>query len=222
MNDDVYVSADQISRDFDLGGETVHALQAASFSIGPGEKIAIVGPSGSGKSTLLHILAGLDDPSAGSIVWPALGPKETLRPAQVGFLAQEQSLVSSLTVLENVELPLLFMNVPYDKAEFSARGIIEQLDLSELTDKLPDELSFGQMKRVAMARAFASRPKLLIADEPTGQLDHATARSFLDALETSLDGSDTALVLTTHDTEVARRMSGVWRMNHGILEVETK
>jgi putative ABC transport system ATP-binding protein/lipoprotein-releasing system ATP-binding protein len=209
-------------RFYHTGEEETLALRGVSLEVKSGELAAIMGPSGSGKSTLLHIIAGLTDKTSGSIDWPALGPRETLRPWKIGFVAQEQSLMTSLNVRENIELPMLFMGSGQKEAEARAEDILERLNLSEIADKLPDELSGGQMKRAASARALASRPKLILADEPTGQLDHATARQFLDVLFAWITDTDIAVVMTTHDREVAGCMKTIWTMEHGVMKEGVK
>lgn len=222
MKNEAYVRAENLGHTFYQGNIAIPALKTATFTIGPRAKIAIVGPSGSGKSTLLHIIAGLADETSGVIAWPALGPRETLRPWQIGFIAQEQSLVTSLSVQENIELPMLFMGAKRKEAEARARDILDRLNLAGIADKLPDELSGGQMKRAASARALVSKPRLILADEPTGQLDHATARHFLEALFDWIEDADTAVVMTTHDREVARYMDTIWTMDHGVMKEGAK
>ena len=197
----------------------VVALVSATCAIMPGDRIALVGPSGSGKSTLLHLLGGLDTPTSGILAWPALGARETLRPGKIGFVFQTQSLLAPMTVIENVEIPLLLGQVSAEKARATALDMLERIGLESLAEKLPEELSGGQAQRVAVARALACRPKLILADEPTGQLDHPTAQHLFDVLLAALEGTDTALLVATHDMTVAERMHTVWRMQHGTLEV---
>src|SRR3984893_16216444 len=201
------------------GSDAQTALSTASCSVAPGDRIAIVGPSGSGKSTLLHLLGGLDTPTSGNLTWPALGPREVLRPAKIGFVFQMPSLLAPLTVVENVGSPLLLGHVHAEKARAAALDALERIELGSIADKLPEELSGGQAQRVAIARALASQPKLILADEPTGQLDHPTAQHLFDVLLASLEGTETALVVATHDRTVAERMNTLWHMQHGILEV---
>ena len=205
------------SRDFVLAGQRVAAVDDVDCLIYAGQRIAITGPSGSGKSTLLNLLAGLDDVSGGTIAWPGFNPARPLRPQQIGFVFQSPSLVPALTVLENVRLPLditgLAASVAMDPFE-----ALERLSLSELRDKLPDQLSGGQMQRVALARAMVTRPKIIFADEPTGQLDHATGQSVMQALLAAVEGTGTALVVATHDPAVAALMGESWQMASGRLQ----
>ena len=180
-----------------------------------GDRIALVGPSGSGKSTLLHLLGGLDLPSKGEISWPVLGARDTLRPRQVAFVFQVPSLIPTLTALENVALPLLLGGVRPNDAMAAARTALAQIDLDEIASRAPRRTLGGQAQRVGVARALAYHPRLILADEPTGQLDRATAAHLMDTLLTALAGTDTALVIATHDPEIAGRMRTVWYMNHG-------
>ncbi len=200
-------------------GNRVEALVSATCSVKTGEHIALMGQSGSGKSTLLHLMGGLDEPSAGTVSWPALGGKNALRPDKIGFVFQMPSLLSSLNVVENVKLPLLLMGVDSGKAHLSAVEILERIELAELIDKLPQELSGGQLQRVALARALVTKPKLILADEPTGQLDHPTSMKLFDILSDYIKDMDTSLVVATHDAAVAERMKKTWKMDHGVLEV---
>lgn len=206
-----------VSRTYMPGPTAVLGLLEASCQVRPGDRIAVVGPSGSGKSTLLHLIGGLDRPTSGRITWPALGPREGLRPTKVGFVFQTESLLAPLTAVENVELPLLLGPASPAEARAAALEALQSVDLGNLADKLPEELSGGQAQRVAVARALASHPRLLLADEPTGQLDHPTAQHLFDVLLGVLDRLDAALVVATHDPAVAERMGTVWRIHHGRL-----
>jgi ABC-type lipoprotein export system ATPase subunit len=197
----------------------VVALASATCSVMPADRIAVIGPSGSGKSTLLYMLGGLETPTSGSVTWPALGPPEGLRPAKVAFVFQMPSLLVSLTAVENVELPLLLDHIDAKITRQAALAALDSVELSGIAESLPEELSGGQAQRVSMARALAYRPKLILADEPTGQLDHPTAQRLFDVLLAALEGTDTALVVATHDPDVAGRMHVIWHMHHGVLEI---
>ncbi|MEW6420780.1 MAG: ABC transporter ATP-binding protein [Deinococcota bacterium] len=205
------VEARGVTREFQMAGQTVTALQSATLRIHPGDRIALLGPSGSGKSTLLYLLGGLDTPTSGTVTWPALGQGPDLRPGKVAFVFQAQSLLPPLTALENVALPLLLGGQSPDAAEQEAAAWLERLALHSLAHQLPEELSGGQAQRVAVARALVTHPRLILADEPTGQLDSATAQRLLDVLLASL-GPDVALVMATHDLHAAHRMDTLWRM----------
>ena len=197
----------------------VKALASVTCSIFPKDRIALTGPSGSGKSTLLHLMAGLDSPTSGMISWPALGSIKNLRPEKISIIFQNNSLIASLNVVENVEMPLLLQGIKPSKARAAALEAIEKISLGSIAFKLPEELSGGQAQRVAVARTFASDPKLIIADEPTGQLDHPTAKQMFDVFLASIENSDAALVVATHDPAVANRMDTIWQIQHGRVEV---
>lgn len=212
------LEARAIRRVFMQGTQQVIAVSDASCVIQPGNKIAIIGPSGSGKSTLLHLFAGLDQPTSGSLVWPALGDPVNLRPSQIGVALQVPGLLPPLSVVENVALPLLLQNYEPEKASEIASASLESLGLISLADQLPEELSGGQAQRVALARTLVTHPRLILADEPTGQLDHPTAQALFDLLFSAIAGKSTALVVTTHDPAVADRFDQVWQMRQGILK----
>jgi len=217
MPSDLVAEAIDVGRVFGANGSEVVALQHATCRIQRGDRIALVGPSGSGKSTLLHLLAALDEPTTGTITWPALGERNTLRPSKISFVFQTESLLAPLTVLENIEVPRLLAGSNANEARNDASEILGALDLGALADKLPEEISGGQAQRAAVARSLITRPALILADEPTGQLDHHTAAHLLDLLLRRLEGSDTALVIATHDPVVAGRMKIQWTMDHGVL-----
>ncbi|MFL0198505.1 ABC transporter ATP-binding protein [Clostridium sp. WILCCON 0269] len=216
---DYFIRLENVARTYFQGDTTIEALKHATCDICPKDRISIIGPSGSGKSTLLHIMAGLDDPTAGSIDWPLLGSKEVLRPAQIGFISQTRSLMSSLNVIENIALPLVLMGKRYQEAIDTASDLLKRMMLSDISQKLPNELSGGQLQRVAAARVLSTKPMVILADEPTGQLDHCTSEHLLDILFEYIDDTDTAVVISTHDLEIAGRMDKRWQINYGALEV---
>jgi ABC-type lipoprotein export system ATPase subunit len=211
------VQARALRRVFRQGGIDVVAVANADCTILPGDRIAITGPSGSGKSTLMHLLAGLDEPTSGTISWPALGPRSTLRPTQIGVALQMPGLLPPLTVVENVALPLLLSQADPEQAGAAAYRILEEQDLGGLADKLPEELSGGQAQRVSLVRALVTRPRLVLADEPSGQLDHPTAQHMFDLLLTAVEDSGAALVVATHDASIAERLGCVWEIHQGSL-----
>jgi ABC-type lipoprotein export system ATPase subunit len=216
--DELLVSLDGVSRHYGRGRTETAALCNVSCQITANARVAIVGPSGSGKSTLLHLIAGLDTPTTGVIRWPGLGSEADLRPDQICLVFQTPSLLPTLTVLENVELCWLLSKRNEADARSAALQILAKLDLSSIVDKLPDELSGGQVQRVAAARAVVCEPRLILADEPTGQLDSATASKLIETLLESAANSGAALIIATHDPAVAGRMRAQWRLVHGKLE----
>jgi putative ABC transport system ATP-binding protein/lipoprotein-releasing system ATP-binding protein len=193
------------------------ALEPCDCTVGRGQRIALVGPSGSGKSTLLHLMAGLDVPSRGEVVWPALGPREALRPGPVAVVFQGPSLLPALTIIENVALPLILAGTDAGVAIATAANALELLDLTDVREKLPEEVSGGQAQRAAVARALAGEPSLVIADEPTGQLDHANGRGVVEALLTTAESFGAALVIATHDDMVADALGERWEIHSGRL-----
>lgn len=216
MRSSPLVRCDGLGRTFGTGSAAVVAVHGVTCEIHPGQQIALVGPSGSGKSTLLHLIAGLDRPTTGEVQWPAIGGFDDLRPGPIGVIFQGPSLLPPLDVVENVALPLILGGDSDRVATATATAALEALDLQALASKLPEELSGGQAQRVAVARALAGQPRLILADEPTGQLDHvngaAVVRALLDA---ATHGA--ALLVTTHDPEVARRFDRIWSMDDGEL-----
>jgi ABC-type lipoprotein export system ATPase subunit len=211
------VRCERVARTFGSGAAAVVAVHDVTCEIDAAQEVAITGPSGSGKSTLLHLLAGLDEPTAGTVTWPALGARCELRPGPVAVVFQGPSLLPPLDVTENVALPLLLAGAAESDARAAATAALERLDLVEVAEKLPEELSGGQAQRVAVARALAGNPQLILADEPTGQLDHAAATVVIDALLDTARHLGAALVVTTHDRRVADRLADRWVMADGAV-----
>jgi ABC-type lipoprotein export system ATPase subunit len=209
-----------VGRTYGAGRAAVVALHDATCEVFAGELVALVGPSGSGKSTLLHLLAGLDAPTAGTISWPALGARDALRPGPVGVVFQGPSLLPLLDVSENVALPLLLAGNGRERAAEGARTALARLGLEDLGAKLPEELSGGQAQRVAVARVLAGAPRLILADEPTGQLDHVAGAQVIDVLIETATATGAALVVSTHDDELAAGLAAQWRMADGRLRVD--
>jgi putative ABC transport system ATP-binding protein/lipoprotein-releasing system ATP-binding protein len=208
-----------VARTYGAGRAATVALHATSCEVFAGQRIAVVGPSGSGKSTLLHLMAGLDDPTVGEVSWPAIGAREALRPRRVAMIFQGPSLLPPLSVLENTALPLVIGGMTDAEARAVAHRALRGLDLDGLADKLPEEISGGQAQRVAVARALAGAPSLILADEPTGQLDRASGAAVLDVLLAASDHAGSALVISTHDPRVAGRLPERWQMDSGEILV---
>jgi len=203
----------EISRDYDVGGRPVHALRGIDLSIPDGDYLSVMGPSGSGKSTLLNILGCLDRPTAGSYV---LDGREVahldeaalslVRRHRIGFVFQSFQLVSRMTAAGNVELPMIVAVAGVERAERSRRvaWALEAMGLHDRMDHRPDQLSAGQRQRVAIARAVVMRPALLLADEPTGNLDTATGEEVIALIE-KLNADGLTMVIVTHDPGVGGR-----------------
>lgn len=215
---EVLVRATGLCRQFGYGAGSVVAVARATFEIRPKDRIALVGPSGSGKTSLLHLIAALDQPSGGVIEWPALGDPGDLRPGQVSMAFQGPSLLPPITVAENVALSALLAGASDSVAAASAQAMLERLGLSEVASKLPEEISGGQAQRVGVARALMGEPRLILADEPTGQLDHASGKQLVDVLIQQAEALGAALVVATHDDAVAQQLPLRWTMTRRILQ----
>ncbi|MEU6194813.1 ABC transporter ATP-binding protein [Streptomyces sp. NPDC047061] len=201
-SDEVLVSCSDAALTFGRGAQAVVAVHGAALEIRAGDRLAVVGPSGSGKSSLLHLLAGLEQPTSGTVTRAA-----SLGPYDIGLVFQGDSLIPALDVVENTALPLVLTDRPEDEARLCALAALALVDAADLADRLPEEISGGQAQRVAAARVLAQAPRLILADEPTGRLDHATGARVLDALLTAADRTGAALVVTTHDPAVAARLT---------------
>jgi len=217
---DPLVRADNVGRTYGTGERAVVALENATFDILARSRIALVGSSGSGKTTLLHLVAGLDSPTNGTIQWPALGIKEHLRPRLVAMAFQGHSLISSLTIVENVALPLLIAGDRESEALKAAWEMLERMSLTDVGYSLPEEISGGQSQRAAIARALVTRPTLLLADEPTGQQDSEGSRHLMNFLLDFIQEFGTTLVVATHDRAIANLLPIQWSMEHGHLQTE--
>ena len=217
-----------LSRTYDMGGVPLHALRDVTLEIGAGEHVAVVGPSGSGKSTLLHILGFLDHPSAGSYRFAGrqvadLGEEELsrLRRHEVGFVFQFFHLLMRLSALGNVEVPMLFAGVDADERHERAQAALHAVGLDRRQDHRPDQLSGGERQRVAIARSIVMGPRLLLADEPTGNLDRASAAEVMELLE-GMGKDGRTLIVVTHDPAVAERARRVLRMDDGAVVEERR
>ena len=215
------IELEHLSRVFHLGDETVHALEDVTETIRAGEHVAIMGPSGSGKSTLLHLIGCLDRPSAGSYRFEgreisalAEGELDLLRQRRFGFVFQAFHLVARLSARQNVELPLVFAGVESGARRRRAEEVLEAVGLAHRARHRPSELSGGERQRIAIARALALSPSVLLADEPTGNLDRRSGDAVLDLLGELHAGGLTVLVVT-HDPRVARRAERVLMMEDG-------
>ncbi len=217
---DPIVTFEGVTRKFTVGGDEVTALAHVNCTVYSGDRIAITGPSGSGKSTLMALMAQLDAPSSGSIRWPRFPAGGSVRPKYIGLSFQSPSLIPALTALENVEIPLLVLDRQHE-ARQKAFEMLQSFKLEHVADRLPEELSGGQAQRVALARALVTSPALILADEPTGQLDQETGRSVIRKLVEISDMTGAALLIATHDPAIAPEMNTVWHMRYGALDVSS-
>ncbi|ORI13506.1 ABC transporter ATP-binding protein [Rhodococcus sp. 1168] len=206
-----------LTRTFGVGRTAKNTLAEVTCTVWPAARIAVTGPSGSGKSTLLHVMAGLESSSSGTVTWPGLDGHPLARPGRIGVVFQGPSLVPALTVSENVALPMLLGDTTRSDAAQRSRVALDRLGIGDLATSLPEELSGGQAQRVAVARVLAAAPRLILADEPTGQLDHQTAAMVLDVMLQTADELGAALVVSTHDPEIAKRLATRWTMRDGTL-----
>ena len=225
MND-VIVTASHVSRVFPMPAGPVTAVRDVTLAITRGEHTAVRGPSGCGKSTLLHMLGCVDTPSAGTLVFDGRDvsalkdrARSLLRLRHIGFVFQRFFLLPMLTAAENVELPQAEAGAPKDERRRRTLELLEYVGLAARADHRPSQLSGGEMQRVAIARALANRPRLLLADEPTGELDQATGEHIA-ALLDRVNADGTALVIVTHDPALASRARRVLTMRDGCIEGE--
>jgi putative ABC transport system ATP-binding protein len=216
-----------IHRDFQVGSQKVHALNDISLTIDSGEYVSIMGPSGSGKSTLLNLLGLLDRPSAGTYRLngqdvTALGDvrQAQVRNREIGFVFQMFHLVPRLTAAANVELPLMLAGIPPQERRLRVARALADLHLNDRALHKPEQLSGGQRQRVAIARATVTEPRVLLADEPTGNLDHASGQDVLHILE-ALNARGITLIMVTHDPEMGQRARRRLRMLDGCMTEET-
>ncbi|MDE3128294.1 MAG: ABC transporter ATP-binding protein [Gemmatimonadota bacterium] len=214
--------ARDLTKEYRVGDRTLTVLRDVSFSIPQGAFVAVVGPSGSGKTTLLGLLAGLDTPSRGTVLLDDadLGAMDEdararLRGAKVGFVFQSFQLIPTLTAIENVQVPLELRGDAH--AAERARELLARVGLADRLHHFPTELSGGEQQRVAIARAFSNDPRILFADEPTGNLDSDTGQRIIELLEQLNRESGATIVLVTHDSALAARAGRVIRLSDGVV-----
>ena len=218
------LSLHDLARDYRMGGEDVHAVRGVTLDVARGEYVAVVGPSGCGKSTLLNLLGVIDRPSRGRVLVDGRDTT-TMRDAEatafrlrhVGFVFQRFYLMPTLSALENVVLPMAEAGVPKAERTARARELLEYVGLAARERHRPTQLSGGEQQRVAIARALANRPSLLLADEPTGELDARTGAEII-RLFARLNADGTTIVVVTHDEELARAARRVVHMRDGVVE----
>jgi len=217
-----------LTKIYQMGEEKVHALNGIDLEIEKGDYVAIMGPSGSGKSTLMYLIGCLDTPTGGEYWLNDRAVRDLsdddlarVRNEEVGFVFQSFHLLPRYNALENVQLPLVYSNIPREQRLARAKEALAQVDLSDRANHRPNELSGGQRQRVAVARALIGKPSILLADEPTGNLDSATGKDIL-ALFGKLHKAGNTIILVTHDSEVASNAKRVIRLRDGRVESDVR
>ena len=220
----VVIKTEALTKVYEMGAEKVHALSGVDVEIRKGEYVAIMGPSGSGKSTLMNLIGCLDSPSAGKY-WLAgrlvsdLDDDELayIRNKEIGFVFQTFNLLPRATALHNVELPLIYNGTPSEERIEKAKKALERVDLMDRMNHKPNELSGGQRQRVAIARALVNSPSIVLADEPTGNLDSHTAEEVFEAMLRLSASHGTAFIIVTHDAGLASKAERVLHLSDGVL-----
>ncbi len=217
-----------LKREYDMGGEIIRALRGVDIAIRRNEYVAIMGPSGSGKSTLMNMIGCLDTPNAGEywlngLLVSSMADDELarVRNKEIGFVFQTFNLLPRATALHNVELPLVYAGVPSDERKRRAREALERVQLGERVDHRPNELSGGQRQRVAIARALVNNPSILLADEPTGNLDSTTSTEIMRVFE-ELASSGQTVIMVTHEPDIAAHARRVVILRDGIVESDER
>ena len=217
-----------IKREYDMGGEIVRALRGIDLAIGRNEYVAIMGPSGSGKSTLMNVIGCLDTPSAGEywlngqqVAHMTDDELARIRNKEIGFVFQTFNLLPRATALHNVELPLVYAGIPSAERRKRAEDALESVGLGDRMDHRPNELSGGQRQRVAIARALVNRPSILLADEPTGNLDSQTSAEIMKVFELLADSGQT-VIMVTHEADIAAHARRVVVLRDGMVHSDDR
>lgn len=217
-----------ITRDFQLGSETVHVLKGIDLKINKGEYVALMGPSGSGKSTLMNILGCLDTPTAGSYILNGKQVSEMpdnelaeIRNKEIGFVFQTFNLMPRTTALDNVALPMVYAGYSKNERNERATEVLTQVGLADRMDHKPNQLSGGQRQRVAVGRALVNKPSIILADEPTGNLDSKTSVEIM-KLFGEIHANGNTVILVTHEEDIADHAHRIIRLRDGVIEKDTK
>ncbi len=226
--DDALLLMESISKIYRVGQEEVHALREVSLTIGRNEYVAIMGPSGSGKSTLMNLIGCLDTPSEGRYFLAGRAVQDLdedalamIRNREIGFVFQTFNLLARSSAAGNVELPLIYRGVPADERRERVRAALARVGLTDRAKHRPNQLSGGQRQRVAIARAMVTEPSLILADEPTGNLDSATGEEILRSFA-EIHGAGNTIVLVTHEEDVARHAQRILRLRDGRIESDSR
>ena len=226
LNPDTVLQTTNLKREYRVGREPIIALGGVDIAIQKGEFVAIMGPSGSGKSTLLNLLGGLDQPTSGKVILDGHDLSEyneeqlaTIRREKMGFIFQRHDLFSVLTARENIEFPMLLNDVPVEERHTRSEQLLNLVQLADKAESLPEELSGGQQQRIGIARSLANAAAILLADEPTGNLDSATSQDIIDSLIALKQSRNLTLIMVTHDSEVASHADRILQLKDGHLIV---
>jgi putative ABC transport system ATP-binding protein len=226
--DSSLIVAEDLWRTYEMGAEQIHALRGVTFKIGPGEYVAVMGPSGSGKSTLMNLIGCLDTPTRGTYVLRGKVVSQmnddelaAIRNREIGFVFQTFNLLPRATALHNVELPLVYAGMPKEERLERARQALDMVDLGDRVQHKPNELSGGQRQRVAIARALVMGPAILLADEPTGNLDTQTGEDIMRLFE-KLHESGNTIILVTHEREIADHAHRTIHIRDGQIESDER
>jgi len=224
MEEHYLIQIEDIGREYVIGAERIHALKSVSLNIKKGEFVALMGPSGSGKSTLMNILGCLDTPSKGQYILNNINVSEMsenelaeVRNKEIGFVFQTFNLLPKNSALENVALPLIYAGYPKKTREEKALQALENVGLGNRVDHKPNELSGGQRQRVAVARALINDPSIILADEPTGNLDTKTSIEIMGLME-DIHSRGNTIILVTHEEDIAQHAHRIVRMRDGLIE----
>lgn len=227
MSDRIIIEARDIHKEYRMGTQTVHALRGVSFDIRKNEYVALMGPSGSGKSTMMNMIGCLDTPTKGDYILNGHDVKKLtdnqlaeVRNREIGFVFQTFNLLPRSTALANVELPLIYSGLRSSERRKRAIEVLEKVGLADRMDHKPNELSGGQRQRVAVARALVNSPSILLADEPTGNLDSKTGHEIMELFEELYEMGNT-IILVTHEEDIAAHARRVIRLRDGLLESDT-
>jgi len=221
------IKISQIKRDFALGNEIVYVLKGIDLEINKGEYVALMGPSGSGKSTLMNLLGCLDTPTSGSYILNGKDVSQMqddelaeIRNKEIGFIFQTFNLLPRTTALDNVALPMIYAGHSKSERNIRATEVLKQVNLADRMDHQPNQLSGGQRQRVAIARALVNKPSIILADEPTGNLDSKTSEEIMALLE-EIHKNGNTIIVVTHEEDIAAHAKRIIRMRDGMIESDT-
>jgi putative ABC transport system ATP-binding protein len=222
------IVAENVKKDYRTGEVVVQAIRGVSFEIGPASFVSFIGPSGSGKTTLLNLIGCIDTPTSGSLIVAGTNIAEldrrqsaAFRGSNIGFIFQDFNLIPVLTARENIEYPLLMVtHIPPAERKKRVSDLLEAVGMLDQADKRPDQLSGGQKQRVAIARALVSEPKVVLADEPTANLDSKTAHTVIELMKAMRDKSKTTFIFSTHDQKLSDVVERLFTIEDGLLKTQ--